>query len=66
MECNYRGTDGTPLKKYQGSPGDAWYLGLVQNDPAWGMICIGTSVADPDATWCYIKNVDKNKIITIG
>jgi len=61
----YRGTDGTTLKKYLGKPGYAWFLGFVQNSPAWGMVCIGTSMADPDATWCYIKNVDKTKIINV-
>lgn len=61
----YRGTDGTILKQYKGKAGDAWFLGPVQNSYDWGLVCIGTSVADPDATWCYIKNVDPKKIITI-
>lgn len=61
----YKGTDGTVLKTYKGTPGNAWFLGPVQNSWEWGMVCIGTSVADPDATWCYIKNVDKNKIVKV-
>lgn len=60
----YRGTDGTFLKKYQGTPGKAWMLGLVQGSTTWANICIGTSVADPDATFCYIKDVDITKIVS--
>lgn len=61
----YKGTDGTILKTYKGTSGKAWYLGLVQGSKAWGMVCIGTSVADPDATWCYIKDIDPVKIINV-
>jgi hypothetical protein len=68
----YRGTDGSILKNYSGPSskiGDlksyAWYLGLVQGSTDWGMICIGTSVADADATWCYIQNIDTNKIVNV-
>ena len=66
----YRGTsgggpDGTEpvlLKKYQGTPGDAWWLGFVNGGIAWGALVIGTSAADADATVVYIKSPDKTKI----
>lgn len=67
----YKGTDGTVLKTYQGATSNgttvphAWFLGPVQGSWTWGIICIGTSWADPDATWCYIKNPDKTKVITL-
>jgi hypothetical protein len=68
----YRGTDGTVLKQFSGNtsvPGDlktyAWYFGLVQGSKDWGLICIGTSDADPDATLCYIKNIDPTKIVGV-
>lgn len=58
----YKGTDGTILKTYAGPTSDAWFLGPVQGSWTWGVICIGTSWADPDVTWCYIKNPDKTKV----
>ena len=62
----YRGTDGAILKKFSGTSANAWFLGPVQGSWDWGMVCIGTSVADPDATWCYIKNIDPKKIIRVA
>jgi len=61
----YRGTDGTPLKTYKGPSGNAWFFGLVQGSTDWGLICIGTLDADPDATLCYIKNIDPKKIVNV-
>jgi hypothetical protein len=61
----YKGTDGTVLKTYQGTSGNAWFLGPVQGSWTWGAIIIGTSWADADATIVYIKNPDKNKVINI-
>ncbi len=61
----YRGTDGTVLKTYAGPSGNAWFFGLVQGSTDWGLICIGTSTADADATLCYIKNIDKTKIVSV-
>lgn len=60
----YRGTDGSPLKKYTGSNGNAWWLGWVNGGKEWGAIFIGTSVADPDATLVYIKNPDPSLIFS--
>ena len=59
----YRGTDGSPLKKYSGTAGKAWWLGYPNNNKEWGTIFIGTTLADPDATLVYIKNPDPNKIV---
>jgi len=61
----YRGTDGTVLKTYKGTSGNAWFFGLVQGSTDWGLICIGTLDADPDATLCYIKNVDLKKVVNV-
>lgn len=61
----YRGTDGVVLKKYSGTPGQAWWLGFVNGGKEWGAIVIGTSAADADATIVYIKNPDASKIVTI-
>lgn len=58
----YRGTDGTLLKRYSGTNGNAWWLGFVNGGTAWGALVIGTSVADADATVVYIKNPDPTKI----
>lgn len=61
----YRGTNGDLLKKYSGTPGNAWWLGFVNGGVSWGAIVIGTSSADADATIVYIKNPDPKKIITL-
>ena len=61
----YRGTDNSPLKRYTGKAGNAWWLGFVNGGTEWGTVFIGTSVADPDATLVYIKNPDPNKIINV-
>lgn len=61
----YRGTDGTVLKTFSGKSGLAWFFGLVQGSKDWGLICIGTSIADSDATLCYIKNVDLTKVVNV-
>lgn len=59
----YRGTNGDLLKNYSGTPGNAWWLGLVNGNPSWGAIVIGTSSADADATIVYIKNPDVSKLV---
>jgi hypothetical protein len=61
----YRSTSGDFLKKFNGTPGNAWFLGFPNNDPAWGSLFIGTTLADPDATVVYIKNPVKSKIINV-
>lgn len=58
----YRGTDGALLKKYSGTPGNAWWIGFVNGGKEWGAVVIGTSSADVDATIVYIKNPDPAKI----
>ena len=62
----YRGTNGDELKTYQGTPGDAWFLGPVNGSWEWGVVGIGTSKADEDITWCYIKKPSKSKVKTVG
>lgn len=62
----YRGTNGDLLKKFSGTPGDAWFLGPVNGSWEWGVVGIGTSVADADITWVYIKNPVKSKVKTVG
>jgi hypothetical protein len=62
----YRGTNGDLLKSYTGTPGLAWFLGPVNGSWEWGVIGIGTSAADTDITWVYIKDPDKTKIKTVG
>jgi hypothetical protein len=62
----YRGTNGDLLKKYQGTPGDAYFLGPVNGSWEWGVIGIGTSSADADITWVYIKKPDKTKVKTVA
>lgn len=62
----YRGTNGDLLKNYSGSNSNAQFLGLVNNSPAWGLIRINTSSADPNGTLVYIKNIDVSKIITVA
>jgi hypothetical protein len=61
----YRGTDGSLLKKYSGSPGNAWWLGFVNGGTAWGALVIATTSADSDGTVVYIKNPDPKKIINL-
>lgn len=61
----YRSTSGDFLKKFSGTPGNAWWLGFPNNDPTWGALFIGTTLADPDATLVYIKNPVRSKIINI-
>lgn len=61
----YRGTNGDLLKKYSGAPGDAYFLGPVNGSWEWGVIGIGTSAADEDITWVYIKKPDKTKVKTV-
>jgi len=61
----YRGTDGDLLKKYTGTAGNAWWLGLVNGNASWGAIVIGTSSADADATVVYIKNPDVSKVVNV-
>lgn len=61
----YRGTDGDFLKNYTGADGKAWWIGLVNGNPSWGALVIGTSSADADATIVYIKNPDVSKIINV-
>ena len=61
----YRGTNGDFLKKYTGVPGNAWWLGFVNGGTEWGVVFIGTLLADPVATLVYIKNPVKSKIINV-
>lgn len=61
----YRGTNGDLLKKYTGTAGMAWWLGLVNGSNTWGSIVIGTSSADADATIVYIKNPDLTKVVRV-
>jgi len=61
----YRGTDGSVLKTFKGTSGLAWFFGLVQGSKDWGLICIGTDLADSDATLVYIKNVDLSKVVNV-
>lgn len=68
----FRGTNGDILKKASfldanGNPRTAlcWFLGLVNNSTQWGMILVKTSSADSGGTLCYIKNIDKSKIINV-
>jgi hypothetical protein len=62
----YRGTNGDLLKAYSGTPGLAWFLGPVNGSWDWGVIGIGTSAADEDMTWVYIKDPVKSKVKTVG
>lgn len=62
----YRGTDlNMPLKKYSGTPGNAWWLGFVNGGRDWGAVVIGTTIADPDATVVYLYKPSASKIITV-
>jgi hypothetical protein len=41
-------------------------LGPVNGSWEWGVIGIGTSSADADITWVYIKKPDKTKVKTVA
>ena len=53
------------LKKYSGASSYAFFLGLVNGAPDWGMILVKTSSADYSGTLLYIKNPDLTKVITV-